>query len=217
MADPQANLEPAIRRPQSTKEKILHAARGEFAEKGLEGARVDRIAERSGANKRMIYHYFGNKDGLYTAVLEDIYTELRAHEARLNLEQHSPIDAINLLVEHTFWYFQENIEAVRLLNDENLHDARHVESSKPIAGLRVTLLDTISDALDRGAAAGLFRKDIDPAQFYIAVASVCYFPISNSATLKSFLGVDIHCKDDSLLCLDYAKRAALGSLLPDAK
>ena len=178
---------------------------------------MDRIAERSGANKRMIYHYFENKDGLYKTVLEDIYTELRAHEARLNLEQHPPIDAINLLVEHTFWYFHSNTEAVRLLNDENIHNAKHVESSKTIAGLRVTLLDTISDTLNRGAAAGLFRQDIDPAHFYITVASVCYFPVSNGATLKAFLGVDIHSKTDLLVRLDYAKRAALGSLLSDAQ
>jgi len=211
-----ANPQEAIRQPQSTREKILSAARKEFAERGLEGGRVDRIAERSGANKRMIYHYFENKDGLYKTVLEDIYTELRAHEASLNLEKHSPIEAINLLVEHTFWYFHSNIDAVRLLNDENLHYAKHVESSKTIASLRVTLLDTISEALSRGAAAGLFRQNIDPAHFYITVASVCYFPISNGATLKAFLGVDIDSKDDLLLRLDYAKRAALGSLLLDA-
>lgn len=195
----------------------MRAARVEFAQKGLEGARVDRIAERSGSNKRMIYHYFDNKDGLYKRVLEDIYAELREHEAGLKLAQHSPIDAINLLVEHTFHYFHENIEAVRLLNDENLHGARHVESSKSIAGLRLTLLDTISETLDRGAAAGLFSKDINPAHFYITVASVCYFPISNAATLKAFLGVDIQSKKDLALRLDYAKQAALGCLLRDPK
>lgn len=217
MAIPRKNKEKNVRRPQSTKAKILRAARREFAQGGLEGARVDRIAERSGANKRMIYHYFDNKDGLYTTVLEDIYAELRAHEARLNLDQHSPIDAIELLVEHTFHYFLDNFEAVRLLNDENLHDARHVKSSKSIAGLRLTLLDTISETINRGTAAGLFRKNIDPAHFYITVASVCYFPISNAATLKAFLGVDINSKKDLALRLDYAKRAALGSLLCDAK
>jgi len=200
----------AVRQPETTKAKILRAARKEFAQRGLEGARVDRIAERSGANKRMIYHYFENKDGLYKTVLEDIYAELRAHEAALNLEQYSPIDAINLLVEHTFGYFLDNIEAVRLLNDENLHDARHVESSESIAGLRVTLLDTISETLNRGAAAGLFRQDIDPAHFYITVASVCYFPISNAATLNAFLGVDLHSEENLSRRLDYAKRAALG-------
>lgn len=215
MPDSRKAAEKAVRHPESTKKKILRAARAEFANRGLEGGRVDRIAERSGANKRMIYHYFDNKDGLYKTVLEDIYTELRAHEASLNLAQHSPIDAINLLVEHTFWYFHENVEAVRLLNDENLHNARHVESSKTIAGLRVTLLDTISDTLDRGAAAGLFRQDITPAHFYITVASVCYFPISNAATLKAFLGVDIRSRKDLSRVLDNAKRAALGSLLRD--
>lgn len=217
MANARKKKKKVVRQPQSTKARILRAAREEFAQRGLEGARVDRIAERSEANKRMIYHYFENKDGLYKTVLEDIYAELRAHEAGLNLEQHSPIDAINLLVEHTFGYFHDNIEAVRLLNDENLHDARHVESSKSIAGLRLTLLDTISETLDRGAAAGLFRKDINPAHFYITVASVCYFPISNAATLKAFLGVDTHSKKDLALRLDYAKRAALGSLLLGAE
>lgn len=203
----------ATRQPKSTKARILRAARDEFAQRGLEGARVDRIAERSEANKRMIYHYFENKDGLYKTVLESIYAELREHEAGLNLEQHSPIDAINLLVEHTFHYFRKNREAVRLLNDENLHDARHVKSSKSIADLRSTLLDTISETLDRGVAAGLFRKDIDPAHFYITVASVCYFPISNAATLKAFLGVNISAKKELALRLRYAKQAALGSLL----
>jgi AcrR family transcriptional regulator len=217
MANARKNKGKVVRRPQSTKARILRAARAEFAERGLEGGRVDRIAERSGANKRMIYHYFENKDGLYATVLESIYAELRAHEATLNLEQHSPINAINLLVEHTFHYFHENIEAVRLLNDENLHDARHVENSTFIAGLRVTLLDTITETLNRGAAAGLFRQDIDPAHFYITVASVCYFPISNAATLKAFLGVDIHSKKGLALRLDYAKRAALNSLLCAAK
>jgi TetR/AcrR family transcriptional regulator len=215
MPNTRKSKEKVIRQPQSTKAGILRAAREEFAQKGLEGARVDRIAERSGSNKRMIYHYFENKDGLYKTVLEGIYAELREHEAELNLERHSPIDAINLLVEHTFYYFHKNIEAVRLLNDENLHDARHVESSKSIAGLRLTLLDTISETLDRGVAAGLFRKDINPAHFYITVASVCYFPISNAATLKAFLGVDIQSKKDLELRLDYAKRAALGCLLRD--
>ncbi len=216
MADSETDVQDLARRPQSTKEKILRAAREEFARSGLEGGRVDGIANRSGANKRMIYHYFGNKDDLYKAVLENVYAELRAHEARLNLEQHSPLDAINLLVEHTFWYFHNNVEAVRLLNDENLHNARHMENSKSIARLRMNLLDTISDTLDRGAAAGLFRQDVNPAHFYITVASVCYFPISNRATLKAFLGVDTNSRKDMLLTLDYAKRAALGSLLPDA-
>lgn len=217
MAKPGKKIKKAVRHPETTKATILLAARKEFAKRGLEGARVDRIAERSGSNKRMIYHYFDNKDGLYKTVLEDIYAELRAHEAELNLAQHSPIDAINLLVEHTFLYFRDNIESVRLLNDENLHDARHVQSSKSIASLRTTLLDTISETLNRGAAAGLFKKDINPAHFYITVASVCYFPISNAATLKAFLGVEIQSKKDWSMRLDYAKRAALGSILKDVE
>ena len=216
MANDRKNKKKQARDPQSTKAKILRAAREEFAQRGLEGGRVDRIAERSKVNKRMIYHYFDNKDGLYKSVLEGIYAELRAHEASLNLEQHEPIDAINLLVEHTFYYFHENIEAVRLLNDENLHGGIHVASSESIAGLRLTLLDTISETINRGVAENLFRQDINPAHFYITVASVCYFPISNAATLNAFLGVELNSKKGVELRLEYAKRATLGSLLKDS-
>lgn len=201
----------------STKQKILQAARVEFASNGLGGGRVDRIAKLSGANKRMLYHYFENKEGLYKAVIESIYAELRAHESSLNLDTYPPIQAIKILVEHTFWYFCKNLESIRLLNDENQHGASHVRDSERIQDLRSTLLKNISSVLDRGVAAGIFRQGIDPAHFYITVASVCYFPFSNGATLKAFLNIDNSNESELAMRLAYAKQAALGCVLLEAE
>ena len=93
------------RDPQAAKERILQAALAEFSEKGLGGARVDQIAERAGANKRMLYHYFGNKDDLFLAVLEFAYSEIRSAELELNLDDLSPEEGMRRLVAFTFDYF----------------------------------------------------------------------------------------------------------------
>jgi AcrR family transcriptional regulator len=87
---PARTLAHRARNPELTRREILEAARAEFAERGLDGARVDRIAERAGANKRMIYHYFNSKDALYSAVLEDVYREIRIGEFGLDLEHKAP-------------------------------------------------------------------------------------------------------------------------------
>ena len=66
---------------------ILLAAQLEFAAHGLTGARVDSIAERAGLNKRLIYYYFNSKDQLFLEVLEHAYSEIRAAEQALHLDQ----------------------------------------------------------------------------------------------------------------------------------
>jgi len=81
-------------RPGRHADELLTAARREFAQSGLAGARVDEIAARAGVNKQLVYHYFGDKDALYLAVLEWVYEELRAKERELNLEGLPPEQAI---------------------------------------------------------------------------------------------------------------------------
>src|SRR5690554_6779832 len=93
------------RAPERTREQILQAAIREFADKGLGGARVDAIAARAGANKRMLYHYFGSKSDLFLAVLERIYDDIRRAETELRLQELAPVDAMRRLVEFSFGYF----------------------------------------------------------------------------------------------------------------
>jgi TetR/AcrR family transcriptional regulator len=176
------------RDPDRTREAILAAAQDEFAAKGLSGGRVDEIARRARANKRMIYHYFGSKQGLYLAALERVYEGLRGTERTLDLAHLKPEDAIQRLVEFNFDYSREHPELVSLINNENLHRARHLRKSKKVRDLHSPFVDLIDDILKRGVAAGVFRKGLDPVDVYITIAAVGYFYLSNNWTLSAIFG-----------------------------
>ncbi len=177
--------ERVTRDPERTRASILAAATQEFAAKGLEGARTDDIARRAGANKRMIYHYFGSKDGLFQAVLENTYAQIRGSEADLQLTSRDPAIAMGQLVAFSFDWFLKHPEFVKLLNEENLHGASHVRSSNVARSLNMPLVELISELLDRGAASGQFRTGVDPVQLYISIAGISYFYFSNRHTLSA--------------------------------
>ena len=170
------------RDPEATRARILAAAKAEFARKGLGGARVDDIAARAKANKRMLYHYFGNKEELFRITLEDAYGDFRAAEARLEIEKDDPITAIKRLVSFTWQYYLDNPEFITLVNSENLHKARHIRSSKRMREMSRPFVGRMRDLLARGAAAGLFRSDLDPVQVNITIAATGYYYLTNRFT-----------------------------------
>jgi AcrR family transcriptional regulator len=180
----------AKRDPDATRTRILEAAVAEFAAKGLGGARVDEIAARAGANKRMLYHYFGNKDALFLAALESVYAHIREAEQALDLERLPPLQAMRALVEFTFDYFIENPNFVTMLNSENLHRARHLTGSKSIRAMHSPLIELIDGILKRGRAEGTMRDGVDPMQLYISIAGLGYFYNSNIYTLSAIFGRD---------------------------
>ena len=137
----------APRDPERTRAAILEAATAEFTAKGLTGARVDEIARRSGMNKRMIYHYFGDKEGLYLAVLEAAYSGIRSAERGLELADKDPVECIRELVLFTWRYFLDHPEFLSLLGTENLHRAAYLKKSKKIRDLHSPLVGMISALL----------------------------------------------------------------------
>ena len=163
----------------------------EFTAHGLNGARVDEIAKRSGVNKRMIYYYFGDKNGVYLAVLEEIYADIRNAEIRLHLADRDPVDAMRELVAFTWNYFNEHPEFLSLLGTENLHRARHLKTSKKIRELHSPLVGIITVLLARGVKAKVFREGVDPVQLYITIASLGFFYMSNRFTLSTIFGRDL--------------------------
>lgn len=182
----------AVRRhPERTRERILRAAIVEFTAKGLSGARVDQIARRAGANKRMLYHYFGGKQDLFLAVLERIYDDIRRAEAELHLEELDPETAMRRLVGFSFDYCRDNPPFIHLLNSENLHGARHLRRSSRIREMHSPLIALIGRLLRRGAAVGRFRKRVDPVQLYISIAALGFFYFSNIHTLSTVFGRDL--------------------------
>ena len=170
---------------------ILAAATAEFAAKGIGGARVDAIAARAGANKRMIYHYFGNKQRLYLSVLERMYDEIRDAEAALRLEQLEPQAAMRRLVEFSFDYYTDHPHFIRLLDNENLHKARNLKRSPGIRQRNSPLVAMIEDLLRRGASTGDFRPGVNPVQLYISIAGLGYFYFANIYTLSAIFGLDL--------------------------
>lgn len=170
------------RNPDNTKQDILDAARFEFAKAGLAGARVDKIAEKSGANKRMIYHYFGGKEKLFTAVVEDAYGGIRGEEGQLGLEELAPAEAIKKLVEFTWQYYLANPEFITLVNSENLHQARHIAGNRQLRKLQKAYVETVVEILKRGEETGVFRPGIDALQLCITIAAIGFYYLTNRHT-----------------------------------
>ena len=182
---------PQRRDPAATRGKLLTAARREFASSGLAGARVDEIAARAGVNKQLVYHYFGDKDALYLAVLEWVYEEIRAQERKLNLEGLPPEKAIKKLIESSFDHLAAHPDFIVLLNDENRGGARHVRGSRKLEAMHSPLVSLVSTILGQGVKTGIFRKGINPVHLYISIAGLSYFYFSNTPTLSAIFGKDL--------------------------
>lgn len=167
---------------EQTRKRILDAATAEFARKGLGGARVDEIAARSKANKRMIYHYFGSKEELFKAVIETAYVGIRTAEKKLHLDELEPEEAIATLVRFTWNYYLQHPEFLTLVNSENLHRAKHLKNSEVIRTVSGQFVSMVKSILDRGVAKGVFRSGIDPVQLNITIAAIGYYYLTNRFT-----------------------------------
>ena len=174
-----------------TKESLLRAATFEFCRNGLGGARVEAITQRARANMRLLYAYFGDKNGLYLAVLEHVYTEIRAAEQQLKLDDLEPVAAMRELINFTFTFFGEHQNYIGLINNENLQRGRNLRKSRKIAELTLPLVASIESILRRGMAAKLFRGDVDPIQLYVSITAMSYFHVSNRYTLSAMFDKDL--------------------------
>ena len=183
--------EPRSRDADRSQLAILLAARDEFAQHGLGGARVDRIAQRADVNKRLIYYYFKSKDELFLAVLENAYADIRDAETELHLRDMDPAQALRRLTEFTWEYYIAHPEFLTLLNSENLHQGRHLAMSGRVQEMNSPLIQTLAEILERGRAEGLFRGGIDPVQLYVSIAGMSYFYLSNNHTLSAIFGRDL--------------------------
>ena len=197
------------RNPDDTKRRILAAAKAEFAKKGLGGARVDDIAARAKANKRMMYHYFGNKDDLFGHVVEDAYGEFREREAALELDGLESIAAVKALIAFIWKYFIDNPEFITLVNSENLHKARHIKKSQRMLDMSRSFVGRMQHLLDRGAKAGAFRNGLDPVQVNISSAAVGYYYLTNRFTGSIVFERDLMSEEAVATRLDFNTRTIL--------
>jgi AcrR family transcriptional regulator len=194
---PKGRVEP-LRDAERTQQAILAAAEAEFASKGLAGARVDIIAEQAGANKRMLYYYFGSKEDLYVAVLERAYGAMRAVERELNLTDLEPLEAIKRLVEFKFDYYVEHPSIIPLLAGENLLGAKFLKRSRRLRDMHISLVDVIGKVLAAGEAKGVVRPGIDPLHLYVSISALSYFYFSNTATLSAAFGRPLSSREEQI-------------------
>lgn len=178
------------RDPERTKGQILEAALVEFAAHGYDGAKIQKIANRASCNPRLIYHYFGSKDDLYLAALRQIYSEIRAKESDLNLEELPPRRAIVRLTEFTFDFFDENGPFVSITRSENLLGGQFVRQIPEITDLSNPLIDKIAAVLERGVAEGVFRAGVDPLQLYASIVALSAHHLNAAHTLSATFGTD---------------------------
>lgn len=183
-----------INDPEGTKRNIIEVATREFAENGLAGARIDEIAAKTKSSKRMIYYYFGDKEGLYLKVLEEAYSKVRATEATLDLQDLPPRQAFEKLVGFTFDHHNSHEAFIRLVMIENIHHGEFLAKSQIIQKLNVAAIDTVREIYGRGVKSGVFRPGLDPIELHWQISALCFFNVSNRATFSKIFKRDLGSK-----------------------
>jgi AcrR family transcriptional regulator len=176
---------------ENTRDNILTVATHEFSEKGLSGARVDEIAERTNTSKRMIYYYFRSKEGLYRAVLERCYAQARQIDTSLDIDALPPEQALAELVRATFDYQNSHPDFVRIVMNENIHQGVHISRIASIKTRNRAVITVVQRLLERGVAAGRFRAGIDPVELHMLISALSFFNVSNRYTFASIFQRDM--------------------------
>lgn len=179
---------------QATRARILSAAVVEFARHGLSEARGERIAQRARSSERMLYYYFGSKEGLFRAALESVYASLREAERSLRLDEPDSLAALERFCRFVWRYYVDHPEFISLLNTENLYKAKHLRGSAQLGELVSPVVGLLAGLIERGEREGAFRAGIDAAQLYLSIASQGYFYLSNRHTLSAVLARNLTAK-----------------------
>ena len=185
--DPKA----ADRSSADSRQEILAVATEEFAERGLSGARVDAIAERTRTSKRMIYYHFSGKEGLYKAVLERVYSEIRTVESQLDLDALTPIEAMRRMVELTFDYDENHPNFIRLVAVENINQGDSLKRLGTVRKRYSHVIEVLKSILERGQASGDFRADVTALDVRLVMGSLCFFRVSNRHTFGALFDCDL--------------------------
>ncbi len=207
---------------QATQENILRAATKVFAKHGFAGGRIEEISKAAKSHDRMIYYYFGNKEELFIAVIEDTYRRFNDAESKLVLKMDNPVEDLKTLVRFMWTYYQQNPEFITLLNSENLHRGKHISKSmraREYSSPAISLMDSV---LKRGAEMGLFRTDVRARDIYLMSAALAYFYTSNRFTLSAFLGEDLAAPDalahwENFICSAVIRQVSMTSDVAEAR
>ncbi len=203
--------------PEAVKADILLAASKEFADHGLSGARIQDIVDRTQTSKRMIFYYYGDKEGLYRAVLEEAYRSVRQAETELNLDGMPPLDALRKLIEFTFDHHRANVDFIRLVMIENIHDGSHMASIGSLSRTSNSAIEQLSRICEAGQAAGVIRKDASPLELHWQISGLSFFNVSNRATFSINFGDDLFTEDAQEHLRETVVQTILARVRPDTE
>jgi len=199
--------------PEGVRNDILAVAMEEFAANGLSGARIDEIAARTSTSKRMIYYYFGDKEGLYRRVLEEAYREVRAGEQKLELDHLPPLEALKLLAEFTFDHHSRHPDFIRIVMIENIHNGSYLERSELIGLLNAGAIQKLEAICRRGREAGLFREEVSPIELHWHISAMSFFNVSNRATFSRIFGNELFTRSGQRLLRQHLVEMVVGLAL----
>jgi AcrR family transcriptional regulator len=205
----------AMRKPKSpvaNRARIVAAAIDEFAARGFKGASMDAIAARTHTTRALINYYFGSKEKLYLAVLEQVYAEIREAEGRLDLDHLQPVEAVRRIVEFTYGYYVAHEGFVRLVVAENQARGRHLRKSRAMRTLNRPIIERLSGVIARGQAQGLFRPGIDPVEVHKAIAALGIFNVANQYTFGAIFQRDMGARGDVARRCEIVAEMILGYL-----
>lgn len=174
--------------PEAVQENILEAALEEFAERGFAGARINLIADKTDTSKRMIYYYFGDKEGLYRRVIEKTYTDTRQGELALELDLSKPQEALRKLITFTFNHHRKHSDFIRLVMIENIHQGRHLGEKQHFADINAPAIQRVKEIYSAGVEQGVFRRGLSAEQLHWQISAMCFFNVSNQATFAAAFG-----------------------------
>jgi AcrR family transcriptional regulator len=182
--------------PEANRARIVAAAIDEFAARGFKGASMDAIADRTHTTRALINYYFGSKEKLYIAVLEQVYAGIREAEGKLDLDHLAPADAVRRIVEFTYNYYVEHEGFVRIVVAENQSRGRQFRKSAAMRTLNRPIIDRLSRVIERGQAEGRFRADVDPVEVHKSIAALGMFNVTNQYTFGSIFQREMGAKGD---------------------
>lgn len=195
--------------PETVKANIIKVATKEISTNGLAGSRINIIAEQSDTSKRMIYYYFGDKEGLYQTVLESVYESIRKKEDELRLDHLTPLEALEELIEFTFLHHKNNPDFIRLIMNENFHEAKYLKLSKTIRELNKPAVKRVEDIYTRGVLSGDFRKELKPIEIHWQISALSFFNIANRSTFSIAFDYDSGSKENEASLIKNIKESIL--------
>jgi AcrR family transcriptional regulator len=205
-----------VKDAERTRAEIIAVATEEFSTYGYSGGRINEIAERTRTSKRMIYYYFGSKEGLYRAVLYEHYRRLRTDEQDLHLEKLPPLDALKALIHFTFDWYLDHADQVPLVMVENIHQGRHIKTLPTIEILNSVAINVVQNICKRGVADGVIRPGLRPIDIYMSIASASFFNVSNRYTFAAIFGHDMTPKKEAKIRRDAITEMILRYVAVDA-